>query len=97
MPISTMLNALVAHAERVGEHAHLADDFARRQIADEAHLSREAERARHGAADLRRDAERHRRRVGNEDRLDLTAVGQAQQEFLGAVDRSLACDELREW
>ena len=83
-----MLNARVAQVERVGEHAHLADDFAGREVADQPHLAGQAERAGHRAADLRRDAEGHRRRVGDEHRLDLAAVGEAQQELLGAVGRS---------
>ena len=40
------------------EHAHLADDLAGREVADEPHLAGEAEGARHRAADLGGDAER---------------------------------------
>ena len=87
------VEGLVLQVERVCQHANLADDFASRQVADQAHLARQAERAGHGAADLRRDAEGHGRRVGNEDRLDLSAVGEAQQKLLGAVARRSRCDE----
>ena len=90
-----MLKRVLAHVERVGEHADLADDFAGGQVPDEPHLAGEAERARHGAADLRRDAERHRRRVGDEHRFDLPAVGEPQQELLGAVGGPFACDDPR--
>ena len=74
-----------AHVERAGEDANLPDDFSRGEIANQAHLAGEAERARHGAADLRRDAEGVRRRVGNEDRLDVPPILEAQQEFFCAV------------
>ena len=90
MPISTMLKRVSRMSSALGEHADLADDFAGGQIPDEPHLAGQAERARHRAADLGRDAEGHRRRVGDEHRLDLAAVGEPQQELLGAVDRSLA-------
>ena len=84
----------VAHGESAREHAHLADDLARGEIAQQPHFSGETEGARHGAADLGRDAEGHGRRVGDEDRLDPPAVAEAQQKFFGAVDRPLAFDEL---
>ena len=57
MPISTMLKRVSPQVERVGEHADLPDDFARRQVAHQSHRRREAEGAAHRAADLRRDAE----------------------------------------
>ena len=85
---------LVAHGERVGEHADLADDLAGGQVPRQPHLAGEAEGAGHGAADLGRDAEGHRRRVGDEDRLDHVAVGEAQEEFLGAVNGTFALDDL---
>ena len=48
-------------------------------------------RALHRAADLGRDAERLRRRVGDEDRLDVLAVGEPQQELGRAVGRASRC------
>ena len=95
MPISTMLNRALPHRERVGQHADLADDFARGQVPREPHLAGQAERAGHRAAHLRRDAEGHGRRIGDEHRFDPLAVRQAKQELLGAVDRAFAMDELR--
>ena len=88
-----MLNACVAQRQRVGQDPDLADDLAGGEVADQAHLAGEAERAGHGAPDLGRDAEGHAGRVGDEHRLDLPAVGEPQQELLGAVDRALAADE----
>ena len=85
-----MLNVTSCSRELRGQHANLAGDFASRQVADQPHLAGQAERARHRAADLRRDAERHRRRVGDEHRLDVPAVGEPEQELLGAVDRRFA-------
>ena len=90
-----MLNVWSRSSRAPGQHAHLAGDFAGGQVPHQPHLAREAERAGHRAADLRRDAEGHRRRVGNEDRLDLPAVGEREQEFLGAVGRTLARDDGR--
>ena len=69
-----MLKAVPARPVSCGQHAHLPGDFAGGQMAHEAHLAREAERARHGAAHLRGNAERLRRRVGDVDGLDLPAV-----------------------
>jgi hypothetical protein len=83
------VEARLAHLQGIGEHAHLPDDLARGQVADQTHPAGEAERARHRAADLRRDAEGHRRRVGDEDRLDVLAVGEAKEKLLGAVHRRL--------
>ena len=93
MPISTMLNGLAEEAGRRASTRTWPDDLARRQVADEAHLAGQAERAGHGAPDLGRDAEGHRRRIRDEDGLDLAAVGEAQQELLGAVDRPIARDD----
>ena len=69
------IESLTLQIDRVGEHSDLTHDFAGRQIPDKAHLSGQAERARHGATNLRRDAERHRGRIGDEHRFDLTTVG----------------------
>ena len=44
--------------ECAGENADLADDFSGCQVADDAHSSRQAEAAPHGASHLRRHAER---------------------------------------
>src|SRR5262249_28596979 len=82
-----------AHLERGNQDANLADNLAGREIAHEPHLSGETERAGHRAPDLRRDAEGHRRRVGDEHRLDDAAVAQTEGELLGAIDRFLALDD----
>jgi hypothetical protein len=96
MPISTMLNGLSSRSVALGEHAHLSGDFARGEIADEAHLAGQAESARHRAADLGGHAEGHRRRVGDEHRLDLPAVGQLEDQLARPVGRTLvAADERR--
>ena len=88
------VEALAEHPELAQQHADLADDFAGRQVADDAHLAGQAEGALHRAADLGREAEGLRRRVGDEDRLDLLAVGEAEQELGRAVGRRLAADQL---
>ena len=87
MPMRTMLKARAGEAGRVREHAHLPGDFAGGEVADEAHLAREAERAAHRAADLRRDAERLRRRVRDVHGFDVAAVGQLEEELRRAVRR----------
>ena len=94
MPISTMLNGLVEQVGRAREQADLGGDLGGAQVADQAHLAGQAEGAAHRAADLRRDAKRLRGRVGNEDRLDLLAVGQVQHELLRAVFRDVVLDDV---
>ena len=59
--------------------ANLVDDLRRRKVTSQSHLSRRAERARHAAASLRRDAQRRSLGVAHENRLDLRAVVQAPQ------------------
>jgi len=75
----------IAQVQGAGEHAYLTGDLASAQVSNEPHFAREAERARHRAADLRREAERHRRRIGNENRFDLPFVGELKQKLLGPV------------
>jgi hypothetical protein len=89
------VEACVLHREGAREEADLSDDFARRQIARESHFSREAERAGHGAAHLRRDAEGLGGRVGNKHRLDLLPVGEGEKKLLRAVGRPFAVHERR--
>ncbi len=86
---------LVVQTKRVCEHPHLPGNLAGGQIANEPHLPGQAERARHGASDLRRDAERHGGGIGNEHRFDLLAVGEPEQELLGAIRGLLAGDDDR--
>ena len=64
---------------------HLLDDLAGREIAIDAVESAGAEHAAHAAADLRADADRAADFVAEEHALDLPAVGQLQQQLLGAV------------
>ena len=85
----------IEQLRRRREDAHLSRDLASRQVPHEPHLPGEAEPACHGASDLRRDAERHRRCVRDEDRLDLAMVGELEDEFAGAVDRLLVADNAR--
>ena len=75
------VEARLAHLQGIGEHAHLPDDLARGQVADQTHLPREAEAALHRAAHLGGDAERLAGRVGNEHRFDAAVVVQLQQEL----------------
>jgi len=51
MPINDV-EGLIEQSQIAREHSHLSDDFARRQIADDAHPAGQAEPAPHGAADL---------------------------------------------
>ncbi len=74
----------------VREHPDLPGDFAGREVPRESHFSGETEAASDRAPDLRRDAERLRGRVGDVDGFDLTAVGEAQQEFRRPVHGRLA-------
>ena len=84
-----MLNGVIEQAGFAGEHADLSGDLAGREVAHETHLAGQAEAARHRASHLRRDAEGHRRRVGDEDRLDAPRVGELEHELARAVDRAL--------
>jgi hypothetical protein len=61
----------------------------------QSHLARQAEAARHGAANLRRNAEGHRRGVGDEHCFDPFAVVQLQDEFPCAINRLLVADDGR--
>jgi hypothetical protein len=88
------VESCVCEAKLADEHPHLTRDFTGGQVAKQAHLSGQAERARHGTPDLRRDAQRHPRSVRNEHRLDVAVVRQSKEEFLGAVFRAIAMDEL---
>ena len=90
-----MLNGEVEQAGGGGQDADLSGNLARSEIADEPHLARQAEPARHRASDLGRDAERHGRRVGDEDRLDAAAVCELEHELPGAVDGRLVADDPR--
>ena len=53
---------------------HLPDDFARREIADQAQLRGQAKMAIHGAARLRRNANRLAAFPGHEDGFDLRGL-----------------------
>ena len=87
------VEAGLEHVELAHEHAHLAGDLAGGQVADDPHLPGQAEAAFHGAADLRRQAERVGRRVGNEHRLDQLPVLEPHQQLRRAVDRTLLADD----
>ena len=84
------VEAPVLQVEFAGQHADLPGDLARRQMPGQPHLSGQAEPAAHRAPDLGRDAEGHRRRVGDEHRLDAAPVGEGEHELPGAVVRLLA-------
>jgi hypothetical protein len=98
------VEAGVEKVESIREYAHLADDFSGGQIAVDAHLSGEAERAFHRASDLGRETERHslrpcrrgliRQGFRNADRLDELSVRQPQEELCGTVDRALGSQDL---
>ena len=85
MPISTMLNGASSRPVAGASTRTCAGDLAGREVAHQAHLAGQAERAAHRAAHLRRDAEGLRRRVGDVDALDLPAVRQRQHQLLRAV------------
>ena len=82
-------SALVATSAQVANFIALG----RGEMSHQSHLARQAEAARHRAPNLGRDAERHRRRVGNEHRLDTLTVAQLQYELASPVDRLLVTDD----
>jgi hypothetical protein len=84
----------VEHVHLAREHANLADDFTCRQISNNPHSRRQAERALHRAPDLRREAERLGRCVRDEHGFDEVAIGQAQEELGRTVRRAFALDDL---
>ena len=92
--MSTMLNVLSRKPSASASTRTCPTISPARQVPDQTHLAGKAERAGHRASDLGRDAEGHRRRVGNEHRLDLTTVSELQQELLGPVGRPIARDDL---
>jgi hypothetical protein len=83
-------------------HRDLRDDLAARQLAHEPVTARHAERATHGAADLRRDADAV---AGQQHALDGLVVRKSEQQLervIGAVmlgdhgdERAEALRELR--
>jgi hypothetical protein len=84
-------DALAARHELALPVADLIDDLSHREIADQAHLARRAERAGHRAAGLSREAHRIAGAVvGHEDRLDVMPVVQLEQHLarlpVGALD-----------
>ena len=82
-----------AHEHHIARHQpgvsrcrhHLADDLVGGKIADESHGRGSAEPAAHAAADLGTDADRMVRTALHRDvhRLDLAAIGEAQQQLGG--------------
>ncbi len=75
--------------QRIARNQHLADDFARREIAHEFLGAGVTEAAIERAADLAGDAERAAVRIGDEDHLVILAVRRAEQPFARAVIRNL--------
>ena len=91
--MSTMLKRSRSRPSEPAEHAHLADDLAGGEIANQAHLPGQAEIAPHGAPDLGGHAEGIRRGLGNEHRLDAPVVTEFQQKLLRPVGRSVPLDD----
>ena len=83
------VEAPVLQAELAGQHPDLPRDFTGREVPGQPHLPGQAEPAAHRAPDLSRDAEGHRRGVGDEHRLDAAPVAEGEHELLGAVVRVL--------
>ncbi len=85
-----------------GENADLPDDFAGRQVAVDAHLAGQAERAAHRAANLGRQAEGCAwiarsgfAGVRDVDRFDRPPVVEPEQELDGPVGRGLPLHDRR--
>ena len=95
MPISTMLNFESRRPSSPASTRTCPAISPARQVAHQPHLAGQAEAALHRAADLRGNAERLARRVGNEDRLDAPAVVESEQKLHRAVGRRLAGDDGR--
>ena len=80
--------------------AHLLEDLGGRQVALQPALARRAERARHAAAGLRRDAHGVALRVAHQHRLERRAVDRAPQHLAGlarvALDLAHRVEQLRE-
>ncbi len=72
---------------------HLLDQLAGRQVAIDSVQAARTEHASHRATDLRADADRASRFLAQQDTFDLAAVGQLQQQLLGAV---ACCQVLRD-
>ena len=72
-------------AQRITRQHHLADDFARRQVAHQPHGSGVAEPAIEGAANLAGHAQRAAIGVGDEDHFEIMAISRAQQPFARAI------------
>jgi len=89
-------DALAAMGELALPVTDLVDDLADREIADEPHLAGRAERARHRAARLGRDAHGVARAVmRHEHALDVVPVGEPQQRLARlAVGARLLAHEL---
>ena len=89
----------VAVAHRRGR-PHLLEDLRRRQVALQPALARRAERARHPAAGLRRDADGVALRIAHQHRLEGRAVHRAPQHLARlpgvAFDLPHRVEQLRE-
>ena len=85
MPIKHDIERSIVQIEGVGQDAHLASDLAGGQVSDQAHLSGQTKGTPHRATDLCRNAERLRRGIRDENRLDLLVVFQCEDELLCAV------------
>ena len=83
------------HAVAGGGEEDLADNFARGEIALEAHEGREAELAIDGAADLRRNAEGVAAVFGHEDGFDGAAVVEREEVAVRAIGRGELLRNLR--
>ena len=79
------LVALQVLAQEVLGEPELGDDLAGGQVAAEALVAGGAEAAAHGAAGLRRNAQRAAVVLGNEHGLDRIAVADVEQPLDGAV------------
>ena len=84
--------ALRPFAQRIAGEHDLADDFARREIAHEAHGACVAEAAVQRATDLARHAQRAAIRIGDEDHFELMPVGSLEQPLAGTIGRMLRRD-----
>jgi hypothetical protein len=84
------VEGLAGQAGVLRQDSGLPGDFGGRQVAQQPHLARQAERAAHRAAHLGRDAERLGRRIRDEHGFNLLPIVKPEEELGRPVGGDLA-------
>lgn len=78
-------HAIASRREHVAYVAHLRDDLAGCQLSRKTHLPCRAEDTSHGATSLSAETRRETAGIPHDDRFNLLAIFESQEELLGAA------------